>query len=77
MIHRIRAARVGASFSAQFLARHIGREDGTEFCEASDRRRPGERIVMKSNPFAEPSLRAEWEKGFWGAIHEIRDETNG
>jgi hypothetical protein len=70
MIHRTRAARVGSLVSAQFLARHIGREDGLAFCEASDRRRPGERLVMKANPFAEPILRQEWDKGFWQVIEE-------
>jgi hypothetical protein len=70
MIHRTRAARAGSLISAEYLARHIGREDGLEFCEASDRRRPGERLVMKVNPFGEPILRAEWDKGFWQVIEE-------
>jgi hypothetical protein len=72
MMHRTRAARVGSLVTAEYLARHIGREDGLDFCHASDARRPGERLVMKTNPFGEPILRKEWDKGFWQAVREMR-----
>jgi hypothetical protein len=52
----------------------MGRWDGREFCEASMRRKPGEGIRIRPNPYKEPSLRREWDRGFWEMVAEMRGE---
>jgi hypothetical protein len=73
--NRLRASRAGSAVTPLFLARDMGRWDAREFCEASEARRPGERIKMACNPYKEPSLRREWDRGFWEMVAEMRGEA--
>jgi hypothetical protein len=73
-INRVRASKAGSGITPEFLARDMGRWDAREFCEASMAREPGMSIKIAPNPYREPRLRQEWDKGFWEAVSEIRGE---